>query len=78
MKQCSIHLCDDIYFVFSVDIRPENEYEKLLRLSNEHLDDVTMKFNLVRPCDSFSLRYECACDLYQLPCHRAVQNVSQT
>jgi hypothetical protein len=56
-----------------VDIRPENEYDKLLRLSNEYFDD---KASDIRPCGGFSLRYECACDFYQVQCYRPVQNVS--
>ena len=61
-------------FVFlSVEIRPENEYDKLLRLSNEYYEDTSSD---IRPCGGFSLRYECACDFYQVQCHRYVQNVS--
>ncbi len=60
-------------FFLSVEIRPENEYDKLLRLSNEYFEGIS---NDIRPCGGFSLRYECACDFYQIPCHRSVQNVS--
>ena len=60
-----------------MEIRPENEYEKLLRLSNEYTDEKTVASSVSRPCGGFSLRYECACDLYQTQCYRAVQNVSE-
>jgi hypothetical protein len=60
-------------FFLSVEIRPENEYDKLLRLSNEYFEGIS---NDIRPCGGFSLRYECACDFYQVQCHRSVQNVS--
>ncbi len=56
-----------------MEIRPENEYDKLLRLSNEHYQDI----NECRPCGGYSLRYECACDFHQIQCNRAVQVVSQ-
>ena len=56
-----------------MEIRPENEYDRLLRLSNESVEDIS---NDLRPCGGFSLRYECACDFYQVQCHRFVQNVS--
>ncbi|CAF1333578.1 unnamed protein product [Adineta steineri] len=55
-----------------VEIRPENEYDKLLRLSNEYYEDI---LNGIRPCGGFSVRYECACDLYQSSCHKYVQNL---
>ena len=60
-----------------MEIRPENEYEKLLRLSNEYTDEKAVPASLSRPCGGYSLRYECACDLYQTPCFRAVPNVSE-
>ncbi len=60
-------------FFHSVEIRPENEYDKLLRLSKEYLDDASTD---IRPCGGFSLRYECACDFYQVQCYRPVQHVS--
>jgi len=56
-----------------VEIRPENEYDKLLHLSNEYFEDIS---NDIRPCGGFSLRYECTCDFYQVQCYRSVQNVS--
>ncbi len=56
-----------------MEIRPENEYDKLVRLSNEYFEDMS---NDIRPCGGFSVRYECACDFYQLQCHRSIQNVS--
>jgi hypothetical protein len=59
-----------------VEIRPENEYDKLLRLSNEYLDDTSITSSKFRPCGGFSLRYECACDFHQVHCHHPVQNVS--
>ncbi len=55
-----------------MEIRPENEYDKLLRLSNEYYQDI----NECRPCGGYSLRYECACDFHQISCNRAVQVVS--
>lgn len=54
-----------------MDFRPENEYDKLLRLSTESYQDI----NEYRPCGGFSLRYECACDFHQIPCNRSVQIV---
>ena len=57
----------------SVEIRPENEYDKLIRLSNESLEEIS---NDSRPCGGFSLHYDCACDFYQIQCYRSVQNVS--
>lgn len=56
-----------------MDIRPENEYDRLLRLSNEYFEDKGSNINV---CGGFSIRYECACDFYQTQCHRSVQNVS--
>ncbi|CAF4377169.1 unnamed protein product, partial [Rotaria sordida] len=44
-----------------VEIRPENEYDKLLRLSNEYYQDTNIMSSESRPCGGFSLRYECAC-----------------
>ncbi|CAF0821938.1 unnamed protein product [Adineta ricciae] len=61
-----------------VEIRPENEYEKLLRLSNDYCQDVNIMSTELCPCGGFSLRYECACDFYQLPCNRTVQNIVDT
>ncbi|CAF2605251.1 unnamed protein product [Rotaria sp. Silwood2] len=61
-----------------VEIRPENEYDKLLRLSNEYYQDTNIMSSESRPCGGFSLRYECACDFYQIPCNRAVQNLIDT
>ncbi|UJR27563.1 hypothetical protein I4U23_008845 [Adineta vaga] len=61
-----------------VEIRPENEYEKLLRASNDYCQDINIMSSELRPCGGFSLRYECACDFYQLPCSRAVQNIVDT
>ncbi|CAF0976859.1 unnamed protein product [Rotaria sordida] len=61
-----------------VEIRPENEYDKLLRLSNEYYQDTNIMSSESRPCGGFSLRYECACDFYQIPCNRAVQNLVDT
>lgn len=58
--------------LFSVEIRPENEYDKLIRLSNESLEEIS---NDYRPCGGFSLHYNCACDFYQIQCYRSVQNV---
>ncbi|CAF0852401.1 unnamed protein product [Adineta ricciae] len=58
-----------------VEIRPENEYDKLLRLSNESYEDTT---NDIRPCGGFSVRYECACDFFESQCHRSVQNLVDT
>lgn len=64
---------ENVYF--RVEIRPENEYDKLLQLANEYFEDIS---NDIRPCGGFSLRYECACDFYQVPCHRSIQYVSKT
>ncbi|CAF0872120.1 unnamed protein product [Adineta steineri] len=61
-----------------VEIRPENEYEKLLRLSNEYCQDINIMSSELRPCGGFSLRYECACDFYQIPCNKAVYNLVDT
>ncbi|CAF3341597.1 unnamed protein product [Rotaria sp. Silwood1] len=61
-----------------VEIRPENEYDKLLRLSNEYYQDTNIMSSESRLCGGFSLRYECACDFYQVPCNRAVQNLVDT
>ncbi|CAF1992841.1 unnamed protein product [Rotaria magnacalcarata] len=58
-----------------VDIRPENEYDRLLRLSNEYFED---KLSDMHICGGFSMRYECACDFYQTPLHRSVQNLVDT
>ncbi|CAF2649231.1 unnamed protein product [Rotaria sp. Silwood2] len=58
-----------------VDIRPENEYDRLLRLSNEYFED---KSSDVHVCGGFSVRYECACDFYQTQCYRSVQNLVDT
>ncbi|CAF3836161.1 unnamed protein product [Rotaria sordida] len=58
-----------------VDIRPENEYDRLLRLSNEYFDDKSSDIHI---CGGFSHRYECACDFYQTQCHRSVQNLVDT
>ena len=62
-----------VFHVHRVEIRPENEYDKLLRLSNESYEDMT---NDIRPCGGFSVRYECACDFFESQCHRSVQSVS--
>jgi hypothetical protein len=59
-----------------VEIRPDNEYDKLLRLSNEYSQDINIMSSESRPCGGFSLRYECACDFYQVQYNKAVQNVS--
>ncbi len=56
-----------------MEIRPENEYDKLVRLSNELYQDT----NDGRPCGGYSLRYECACDFHEIPFHRSVQVVSE-
>lgn len=56
-----------------MDIRPENEYDRLLRLSNEYFED---KLSDINVCGGFSPRYECVCDLYQTQCHPPIQNVS--
>ena len=56
-----------------MEIRPENEYDKLLRLSHEHYQES----NEYRPCGGYSLHYECACDFQQIPIHRSVQVVSK-
>lgn len=56
-----------------MEIRPENEYDKLLQLANQYFEDIS---NDIRPCGGFSLRYECACDFYQVQCHRSIQYVS--
>lgn len=64
-------------FYSSVEIRPENEYDRLVRLSDEYFQDSNMISSESRPCGGFSLRYECACDFYQLQCNRVVQNVSE-
>ena len=76
-QRCTIsreyHGISYLLFVFSVEIRPENEYDRLMRLSNEYLEEIP---NDSRPCGGFSLHYECACDFYQIPCHRSVLNVS--
>ncbi|CAF3056472.1 unnamed protein product [Rotaria socialis] len=61
-----------------VEIRPENEYDKLLRLSNEFYQDPNIMSTESRPCGGFSQRYECACDFYQIPCNRAVQTLVDT
>jgi hypothetical protein len=67
-------ILNKIFSVFlSVEIRPENEYDKLLRLSNEYVENTSSD---IRPCGGFSLRYECACDFYQVQCYRSVQNVN--
>ncbi|CAM4889502.1 unnamed protein product [Rotaria socialis] len=58
-----------------VDIRPENEYDRLVRLSNEYFED---KLSDIHICGGFSIRYECACDFYQTPLHRSVQNLVDT
>ncbi len=55
-----------------MEIRPENEYDKLLSLSNEYYQET----NECRPCGGYSLHYECACDFHEIPMHKAVQIVS--
>jgi len=61
-----------------VEIRPENEYDRLVRLSNESFQDNNIMSSETRPCGGFSLRYECACDFWQVPCNRLVQNLIDT
>lgn len=56
-----------------MEIRPENESDKLLSLSNEYYPET----NVCRPCGGFSLHYECACDFHGIPMHRLVQMVSE-
>jgi len=54
-----------------VEIRPENEYDRLIRLVNESYQIL----DKIRPCGGYSLRYECACDFHQVQFHRGVQTV---
>ncbi|CAF4915409.1 unnamed protein product, partial [Rotaria sp. Silwood1] len=58
-----------------VDIRPENEYDRLLRLSNEYFEDKSSDINV---CGGFSIRYECACDFYQSQYYRSVPSLVDT
>lgn len=61
-----------------IDVRPDNEYDRLIRQINETSGELNVTSTIYRPCGGYSLRYECACDLYQIPFHRTFPHIVET